>query len=255
VLATVARPGAVGGGLLAPFAHRWVFDLADPAEAALLGVPNPDPAWPRSRFVDAASGLVGQLAEPPPDVPTPPRWPDHPPVPALPDLVTPAELWSEPGPPAPGAAANQLPLGFRADDLTVAFVDLAEGDHLLVAGPPRSGRTSALALVGDGILAALLDRRSTTVVAAGRADALRAEYGHWTRVVRRSRTGLLLRPDREVDGELLGAVLPRHQLEPERTGRGYLVHGGSAELVQVARWCATSAAGAPVVPARRGSRG
>jgi S-DNA-T family DNA segregation ATPase FtsK/SpoIIIE len=72
------------------------------------------------------------------------------------------------------------------------------------------------------------------VVAAGSADALRSDYGHWTRAVRRARTGLLLRPDREVDGELLGTVLPRHQLEPACAGRGHLVAEGGAELVQVA---------------------
>jgi S-DNA-T family DNA segregation ATPase FtsK/SpoIIIE len=59
-----------------------------------------------------------------------------------------------------------------------------------------------------GVLGRLLERPDLLVVVAGRADVLRADYGHWTRGVRRSRAGLLLQPDREVDGELLGAVLP-----------------------------------------------
>jgi S-DNA-T family DNA segregation ATPase FtsK/SpoIIIE len=85
-----------------------------------------------------------------------------------------------------------------------------------------------------GVLSRLLERHDVLAVVAGRSDALRADYSHWTRSVRRARTGLLLRPDREADGDLLGVTLPRHQIEPERPGRGYLVAGGPPALVQLA---------------------
>jgi len=72
------------------------------------------------------------------------------------------------------------------------------------------------------------------VVAAGRGSRLRTAYGHWTVAVRRSRIGLALRPDVELDGDLWSVNLPRspRDLPP---GRGYLVHEGHVELVQVAR--------------------
>ncbi len=72
------------------------------------------------------------------------------------------------------------------------------------------------------------------VVAAGRPDALRTAYGHWTAGVRRSGTGLLLRPAIDVDGDLLGASLPRRAPVALTVGRGYLVSDGAVTLVQAA---------------------
>ena len=88
----------------------------------------------------------------------------------------------------------------------------------------------------DGALAALLARPmpGLHVVAAGRPDALRTLYGHWTATVRRSRTGLLLRPDVDLDGDLLGVVLPRRSPVAPGPGRGHLCLDGEAQLVQVA---------------------
>jgi S-DNA-T family DNA segregation ATPase FtsK/SpoIIIE len=70
-------------------------------------------------------------------------------------------------------------------------------------------------------------------IVAGRADGLRS-LGHWSAGVRRSRTGLLLQPDVQVDGGLLGVTLPRRPAPPARPGCGYLVQAGGFELVQVA---------------------
>ena len=53
-------------------------------------------------------------------------------------------------PPTDGPAPWVLAVGLRADDLTSATLDLRRG-HVIVAGPPRSGRTTALAaVVGAG---------------------------------------------------------------------------------------------------------
>jgi len=52
--------------------------------------------------------------------------------------------------------------------------------------------------------------------------------------VRRSRTGLLLQPDVQADGGLLGVTLPRRPSPPVRPGCGYLVQAGGFELVQAA---------------------
>lgn len=72
------------------------------------------------------------------------------------------------------------------------------------------------------------------VVASGRPDALRTAYGHWTARVRRSGTGLLLRPAIDVDGDLLGASLPRRAPVALTVARGYVVCDAAVTLVQAA---------------------
>jgi S-DNA-T family DNA segregation ATPase FtsK/SpoIIIE len=102
----------------------------------------------------------------------------------------------------------------------------------------------ALLLVDDaeavddpgGRLAALAAgaRPGTCIVAAGRPDALRQLYGHWTTVVRRSRIGVVHTGGSELDGDLLGAVLPRRTPVPARPGLAWLVSDGRVHLLQVA---------------------
>ena len=72
------------------------------------------------------------------------------------------------------------------------------------------------------------------VACAGRPDALRTMYGHWTAVVRRSRLGLLLALGADTDGDLLGEVLPRRTPISARRGLAWLVDAGGRRLVQVA---------------------
>jgi DNA segregation ATPase FtsK/SpoIIIE, S-DNA-T family len=180
----------------------------------------------------------------------------------------------------------RIPLGMRESDLGVAELALYEGEHALVAGPARTGKSQALltiaasltaggaqvfAIAGrrsplqelaDGDPAALLAKLRTDVgpavvliddaesfdddgaiaalrpdihvIAAGRADSLRSLYGHWTQEIRRSKVGLLLRPDIDLDGDLVGVSLPRRAPVRMTAGRGYLAHHGEPEIVQVA---------------------
>ncbi len=88
----------------------------------------------------------------------------------------------------------------------------------------------------SGAFARLLGMRRSDlhIVVAGRADALRSAYGHWTRDVRRSRAGLLFQPDPDLDGELFGVRLPRRQALALGPGRAYLVHDGELDVLQVA---------------------
>jgi S-DNA-T family DNA segregation ATPase FtsK/SpoIIIE len=72
------------------------------------------------------------------------------------------------------------------------------------------------------------------VAIAGRPELLRSLYGHWTQVVRRSKAGVLLQPNLDLDGELLGATLPRRLHVAMQTGRGFVVADGHGELVQLA---------------------
>jgi S-DNA-T family DNA segregation ATPase FtsK/SpoIIIE len=71
------------------------------------------------------------------------------------------------------------------------------------------------------------------VAAAGSAADLAAAYRGPVVTLRRSRTALLLRPA-PGDAELLGLRVPRTPLPP-RPGSGWLVAGGEAVRVQVAR--------------------
>jgi DNA segregation ATPase FtsK/SpoIIIE, S-DNA-T family len=142
-------------------------------------------------------------------------------------------------------------------DLLVAVVALRPsplrscGAHVVVTG---ASDLSSLAVLGegcrptvllvddaervddDGTLAALVasGHPALHVVAAGRPDVVRSIYGHWTSAVRRSRLGMLLQPDVDLDGDLLGAVLPRRQVVAPLPGRGHLVVDGRAGLVQLA---------------------
>ena len=89
----------------------------------------------------------------------------------------------------------------------------------------------------DGAIGGLLSagRPDLHVVAAARADSLRTLYSHWTKEIQRSKVGLLLRPNIDYDGDLVGATLPRRAPVQMVTGRGYLAHNGELEIVQVAK--------------------
>ncbi|MGB9347858.1 MAG: hypothetical protein WCA90_17625, partial [Ilumatobacteraceae bacterium] len=77
-------------------------------------------------------------------------------------------------------------------------------------------------------------RPGVTVAAAARLEAVRVAYGHWLRDVARSRCGLILTSTGEVDGELLGATLPRRTIIAARPGLAWLIDRHGHRLVQVA---------------------
>ncbi|HEX7132571.1 MAG TPA: FtsK/SpoIIIE domain-containing protein [Iamia sp.] len=195
---------------------------------------------------------------------------------------------------------RRLPIGVSERTLSAAGLVLYEGEHGLVAGPARSGRTTTLAVAGVGarragwrtvvvagrrsplgrdgslgpvvgpdaladdlapaldgpgdgspvlllvddveavdpdgkVMPEVLGRPDVVVLCAGRADTLRGLYSHWTRTVRQSRSGLLLQPDIDLDGDLLAVRLPRRTTTAIGPGRGYLCSGGEVDLVQVAQ--------------------
>ena len=85
-----------------------------------------------------------------------------------------------------------------------------------------------------GRLAALASEGRVCIVAAGRPDALRQAYGHWTGILRRSRLGMIAAGGGDMDGDLLGVALPRRTPIAARPGLMWVVDGGCVELVQVA---------------------
>jgi len=295
------RPGALPLRLGALVGQRYLFRLADPADFSAVGLrPRQLPAFVPGRAV-AADGRVVQFALPPPRG-QPSRWPPPARPPAsmrgLPGAVAAVDL---PAGTDLRADPARLVVGLADDDLGPAVLALHDGEHVTVAGPPRSGKSSLLALLAalvkrgdpDALVVAVADERSPLradpgvldaagapaflrevlaaaatdprrwwvlvddaplaedphgllaalararrpglhLVAAGRTDDLRSGYGHWTRQVRQSRTGVLLQPALPGDGDLLSVRLPRRVGAPLVPGRGFLVAAGEAALVQVA---------------------
>jgi len=315
-IVTADRPQALPSVAMAAFGRRFVLHLGDPVDYAVLGLRRPDRASAGSgRGMDVERGCEFQMAYEPnvgaavdrilvahvlAEDPTPNRRPLA--MSALSARISLTELkgmlrtsnTTTTGHPE----TLTIMLGLGDDEHQPIGWTLGEGEHALITGPSRSGKSAALmvahhmattalsrahvhvltlrvsplrALSGcdhhrdvasvaaavsmaDGpclvfiddaelvddptsALAALLAcrRPGFWLVAAGRADALRTNYSHWSTAIRRSRHGLALRPQMEIDGELWLTPLPRRAaaLSPTMVGRGYLVTAGSSELIQV----------------------
>jgi S-DNA-T family DNA segregation ATPase FtsK/SpoIIIE len=299
------RPAAIPGPWAAATQQKLLFRLADPSDYGYFDVPRtavPSPV--PGRAVVAATAQVIQFAWPGEDLAgavaaAAARWPGArrtaAPVGLLPARVTASELA------APARLSGDplwIPVGLGDATLSPAGLELYEHEHALIAGPPRSGRSSALCAIAQILKAspdpptivALVPRRSplrdcphvdqvvatcdeaataagqgparviiladdadtaedtsgaleqllkrpdvaVTVIAAGRADTLRRSYGHWTQQVRESRCGVLLAPDYDLDGDLLGVTLPRLNRLAAIPGRGFLAVAGSCEGIQLA---------------------
>ena len=301
--------------LLAVCEQRLLFRLGDPGEVAAHGIsPRAVPTLGVDRAVTVVdgqvtvvqvarpdlglAGAVAQLSGPGGGLPTT-RW-----VGVLPRQVSDSDLWtelearcvvssrsaghSERGVTIDGPEGIGLPLGLADRDLGPVSLHLAPGSHALIAGPPRSGRTTTLVRLAvdaagrvptywisppsstapslptavrvlptvaravpagaftpehltagpvlvlvddaeridaeDPVLVGLVSSRNpgVHVVAACRNDRARTQFGHWTREVRAHGTGLLLNPDLDLDGDLLGVRLPRRPMVDLVVGRGWL---------------------------------
>ena len=121
-------------------------------------------------------------------------------------------------------------------------IDPADAAGLLAALRLRQG--PVLVLVDDAerindsdhALAELLAESppNVRIAATGQADDLRTLYSHWTKTLRRSRCGILLQPNVDIDGDLLSARIPRRAPVVMTVGRGYLCLNGGAALIQTA---------------------
>ena len=163
-----AQPSALPVSLLARCAHRWVLHLHDAHDAATLGVgPRQVPAAVPGRLHVAGTGLMSQLIEPSVHRPVAGGRP-----------VVPVEIVP------PTIDARRLSRGFRDQGehggtlvlpVGVDFASgrpwslcVADGEHVLVLGGSRSGRSGALTRLArawrdvhpDGRVLAVLPRRS-----------------------------------------------------------------------------------------------
>jgi len=328
---STTRAKAVPSAMDEVTTQKWLFRLADQYDYATYGIRGGSvPAAVPGRCVSALTGLQMHVATPPGTLDEAvarvrERWAGAPQkanaIGQLPDDVRVDELDL-----APDFSGEPwlLPIGIGEDDLTPASLEIYEGEHVLVAGPARSGKSTVLCAIAESIRAlpalpaagaegaggagavgrtgaavgsvgrpalwAIVDRRSPlasadldrvavgadevpallaslrlergpvvlliddaerlddtdqaiatllssnrsqlTVVAAGRSADLRTLYGHWTKTVRKARCGVLLQPDVDYDGELLGVTLPRRAPVALTTGRGYACVGGAVRLVQ-----------------------
>jgi DNA segregation ATPase FtsK/SpoIIIE, S-DNA-T family len=311
---TADRLNSVHGGWMSVTTHKWLFRLPDAHDYAAAGLSRKHvPQAVRGRAVMSPSGLQVQigrparsLAEAVAEVAS--RFPGAPrraaSIGVLPSELAFDELRAE------GDLSDEpwrIPFGMRESDLEVAQLVLYEGEHALVTGPARSGKSMALWTLAESLrasartvaggdelhIAAIGGRRSPLgdcpaldryagaggeasalmaqlrlhkgpvvlliddaetfddadsaiegllgagkpdlhIIAAGRADTLRSSYGHWSQTVRRSKNGILLRPNIDLDGDLVGVNLPRRAPVAMIVGRGYLAQNGEVELVQVA---------------------
>ena len=315
------RLNTVPGQWAAVTTQKWLFRMADPYDYVTAGLNRRNiPPAVAGRAVIAQHGLQIQVGLPSPSVAdaardVAARHPGAqrvaPAIGVLPEALSLAslratsDLSGEPW---------RIPFGVRESDLGAAELVLYEGEHALIAGPARSGKSTALwtiveslrgaggaasrdaggtgagravyiAGVGgrrsplrdcpaldrfaapggeatalfaqvrtiqgpavvliddaeslddaDGAIADLLSSAGPQlhVIVAGRSDNLRSMYGHWTKTVARSKTGILLRPNIDLDGDLLGAALPRRAPVRMIVGRGYVALNGDVGIVQVA---------------------
>lgn len=304
VVASIRRPGALSATVLSAFAVRWLFHLRDPAEGAALGVrPAAVPPAIAGRIRLVASGHSAQIVAPTDatePLPSASAGEDHDIVGTLPHVVA----WRELPDGSHVGGDMALPVGIDFVTLEPAVVDVPDGEHVLIAGPPRSGRSSALTVLAaawreawpdgelivysrrratsltqwaesvdaailddaralDDHVAALLDaapRRRTAFViddaervadddhrlldlaasrvsgvvlfAAGRPDAIRLQFGHWTAVIRRSRLGAVLTGGADTDFEVFGELPVRHPPLSPRPGLAWTYDLTGRHLVQ-----------------------
>ncbi len=172
------RPAALPLRLGALVDQRLLLRHADPTDLSVVGLrPDRLPTFVPGRGIDASTRLVSQVARP--DLaavvaaardrhPRPARPPA--PVAALPTQVRVTELGAAPaaGPPV------RLPLGLADHDLGPASLVLHAGDHVVVSGPPRSGRSSLLQLISAQLRLALPDAVQVAV-----CDAQRSPLHGW----------------------------------------------------------------------------
>jgi S-DNA-T family DNA segregation ATPase FtsK/SpoIIIE len=149
-VATATQPGDIPGPVAAAVAAKLAFRLADRYDYAAVGIGVDEPATLPGRCFSSVTGREIQIALPHPEgiaaavaeiAAGPP--PSRPPVTVgvLPPVVKVHEI-SEAARIADGEWT--VPIGIGDTDLAPVGFQLHDGDHVLVAGPGRSGKSTTL---------------------------------------------------------------------------------------------------------------
>ena len=150
--AAVDQLSKVSRAIQAATPQTFVFRLGDPALYRQWGVSVDDPAnLPPGRGFAVPSGLEIQVAIPVGGLAAViaviaascPQSGGPPPVESLPASVDPSRLDQA----RLSSSPVYLPLGLSDDTLSPVGLTLYPGEHALILGPPRSGRSSALVLL------------------------------------------------------------------------------------------------------------
>lgn len=123
-------------------------------------------------------------------------------------------------------------------ELSELLAPVAAGDQFLIG-------VEELPMLLEGSEADVLERFITNtlgtsagdsirIVAAGEIEAMSRCYSPAVNAIRAGRTGILLRPDVDVHGAILGCDLGRRDELESRPGRGWLVADGDPTPVQIA---------------------
>lgn len=149
VIATAFSAGAIRTRTAIGFTTRLAFSFADRSHYAGLGIRGQHrQTLGFGRGIDVSSELMVQVATDHSGMEFPARA-VVPPIRVMPriveDLPTSAQTLTRPW---------HIPLGIGERQLTEIGVDLDVGDHLLVAGPVRSGKTTTLALIAGQVYSA-----------------------------------------------------------------------------------------------------
>ena len=221
--------------------QTFVFRLGDPAMYRQWGVALDDPAsLPPGRGFAIPSGIELQVAMPKGGLTRAvaelaanhPRTEGPPPVETLPAVVDPARL-------DPARVSNSpvyLPLGLSDDSLAPVGLTLYPGEHALILGPARSGRSAALALIaalttaGGGQVIALANDKSPLADCPG--ALLVADIGDLLAAAHSAKPPtLMLIDDAETVGDPDGAL--KSLAADSRPGR-YIVAAGRADRLRTA---------------------
>jgi DNA segregation ATPase FtsK/SpoIIIE, S-DNA-T family len=131
---------------------------------------------------------------------------------------------------------------------TANIFERAAVEEVLAVGEARLAAGSWVVVVADDIedfpdpISQLLEswarrgrEEQIRIVAAGDNRAMLRSYSGLAPELRRSKCGLLLSADLNVDGDLLGVRLRAEAESTIGAGRGFAVRGGAVELIQVAK--------------------
>ena len=165
LLVGVDGPSGVSAAVLGRFACRWIHHLHDPHEAALFGAAIADPVPPVVGRVHVDGGRHAQVAVGPLG-----------PAPVGGAVVRlghlPSVVPGEAMPPATWAdGVWHLPVALDAASIRPLELRVPDGDHVLIAGQARSGRSGAVVRLAVAFTAAAADAR--VVVVAPRRSPLR----------------------------------------------------------------------------------